>query len=44
VEKEDHAKKLIKYRNNTAEERGQEQIPPVAFVTYAITKTKTSKK
>ncbi|MFZ0514910.1 MAG: hypothetical protein WAM14_25130 [Candidatus Nitrosopolaris sp.] len=40
----DQAKKLIKYRyirNNTAEERGQGQLPPVTFVTYAITKTKT---
>ena len=46
MEKEDHTKKLIKYsyiRNNTAEERGQEQIPPVTFVTCAITKTKNKK-
>jgi len=41
MEKEDHTKKLIKY--TTAEERGQEQIPPVTFVTCAITKTKNKK-
>ena len=44
LEKEEQAKKLIKYPNNDIQQLCQQRVTPVTFVTYTITKPRTTNK